>query len=88
MEDLTIAAKMVTSKHEAVGICSQAYDRCNDNGESFSLEFPGFTISISKSNYSVEQGKPELVLTGGEIETHYTPNNRDKAIEFLNRRIL
>ena len=86
MENLTIAAKMVKSKHGILGICSQAYDRCDDNHESFSLEFPGFTISISKSNYSVDQGKPELVLTG-ITETHYTPNNKDKALEFLNRMI-
>ena len=86
-EDLTLKAKNAGTKSQVLDICSKAYQRCQQNGESFTLDplvFGGrLQIKIHRSDYPYDNGKPQLVMITPIVETRYTPSDLNKAIEFL-----
>ena len=86
-EDLTLKAKNAGTKSQVLDICSKAYQRCQQNGESFTLDPLAFggrlQIKIQPSDYAYDEGKPQLVMITPIIETCYTPSDLNKAIEFL-----
>ena len=89
-EDLTLKAKNAGTKSQVLDICSKAYLRCQQNGESFTLDPLAFggrlQIKIQPSNYPYDEGKPQLVMITPIVETCYTPSDLNKAIEFLSIR--
>ena len=89
-EDLTLKAKNACTKSQVLDICSKAYQRCQQNGESFTLDPLAFggrlQIKIQPSNYPYDEGKPQLVMITSIVETCYTPSDLNKAIEFLSIR--
>ena len=89
-EDLTLKAKNAGTKSQILDICSKAYQRCQQNGESFTLDPLAFggrlQIKIQPSDYAYDEGKPQLVMITPIIETCYTPSDLNKAIEFLSIR--
>ena len=89
-EDLTLKAKNAGTKSQILDICSKAYQRCQQNGESFTLDPLAFggrlQIKIQPSNYPYDEGKPQLVMITPIVETCYTPSDLNKAIEFLSIR--
>ena len=89
-EDLTLKAKNACTKSQILDICSKAYQRCQQNGESFTLDPLAFggrlQIKIQPSDYAYDEGKPQLVMITPIVETCYTPSDLNKAIEFLSIR--
>ena len=89
-EDLTLKAKNAGTKSQVLDICSKAYQRCQQNGESFTLDPLAFggrlQIKIQPSDYPYDEGKPQLVMITPIVETCYTPSDLNKAIEFLSIR--
>jgi hypothetical protein len=89
-EDLTLKAKNAGTKSQVLDICSKAYLRCQQNGESFTLDPLAFggrlQIKIQPSDYAYDEGKPQLVMITPIVETCYTPSDLNKAIEFLSIR--
>jgi hypothetical protein len=89
-EDLTLKAKNAGTKSQILDICSKAYQRCQQNGESFTLDPLAFggrlQIKIQPSDYAYDEGKPQLVMITPIVETCYTPSDLNKAIEFLSIR--
>lgn len=89
-EDLTLKAKNAGTKSQVLDICSKAYQRCQQNGESFTLDPLAFggrlQIKIQPSDYAYDEGKPQLVMITPIVETCYTPSDLNKAIEFLSIR--
>jgi hypothetical protein len=89
-EDLTLKAKNAGTKSQVLDIYSKAYQRCQQNGESFTLDPLAFggrlQIKIQPSDYAYDEGKPQLVMITPIVETCYTPSDLNKAIEFLSIR--
>ena len=85
--ELIMKAKNVKNRLEVFDICSKAYQMCRDKGEEFDLSFPGFQIKIHLGTCTSLKKIPEIVLIGGMFETHYTPINEIKLIDYLSRKI-
>ena len=89
-EDLILKAKNAGTKSQVLDICSKAYQRCQQNRDSFTrdpLAFGGrLQINIQPSDYPYEERNPQLVMITHIIETCYTPSDLNKAIEFLSIR--